>query len=279
MKTTMPVAARDWARSHERYGVELLEAQFERHVYERHMHDTYAIGVTLRGVQRFWCCGATRNSMPGDVIMIPPGTVHDGQSGSAGGYRYLMFYVPLSLVRDVIEDALERPAAPGVYASPLFEDPALARSLTSAWSAMSASSTLAADVVFRDSLLTLARRHGGLLQLPSTTIDAPALTNVRDYLHAHPGRVITVAELASLASMSRFQLTRQFQRAFGLPLHAYHLHVRLEESRRRLTRGTPIAVVAAELGFSDQSHLHRRFKGAFGVTPAQWQAVHNDPRR
>ena len=97
------------------YGVELLEAQFERHVYERHMHDTYAIGVTLRGVQRFWCCGATRNSMPGDVIMIPPGTVHDGQSGSAGGYRYLMFYVPLSLVRDMIEDALERPAAPGVY--------------------------------------------------------------------------------------------------------------------------------------------------------------------
>ena len=40
-------------------------------------------------------------------------------------------------------------------------------------------------------------------------------------------------ELAAIASMSRFQLTRQFQQAFGLPLHAYHLHVRLEEAKRR----------------------------------------------
>jgi hypothetical protein len=30
-------------------GVLLLEAVFDRHVYERHMHDTYAVGVTLRG--------------------------------------------------------------------------------------------------------------------------------------------------------------------------------------------------------------------------------------
>jgi hypothetical protein len=29
-------------------GVLLLEAVFDRHVYERHMHDTYAVGVTLR---------------------------------------------------------------------------------------------------------------------------------------------------------------------------------------------------------------------------------------
>src|ERR1051325_8282718 len=27
-------------------GVELLQASFERHVYDRHMHDAYAIGVT-----------------------------------------------------------------------------------------------------------------------------------------------------------------------------------------------------------------------------------------
>jgi hypothetical protein len=29
-------------------GVLLFEAVFDRHVYERHMHDTYAVGVTLR---------------------------------------------------------------------------------------------------------------------------------------------------------------------------------------------------------------------------------------
>ena len=38
-------------------GIEVLQAAFERHVFERHMHDTFAIGFTMRGVQRFWCRG------------------------------------------------------------------------------------------------------------------------------------------------------------------------------------------------------------------------------
>jgi hypothetical protein len=36
-------------------GIDFLEAAFDRHVYDRHIHETYAIGVTLRGVQRFRC--------------------------------------------------------------------------------------------------------------------------------------------------------------------------------------------------------------------------------
>ncbi|MBV8518073.1 MAG: helix-turn-helix transcriptional regulator [Acidobacteria bacterium] len=56
-----------------------------------------------------------------------------------------------------------------------------------------------------------------------------------------------------------------------MPLHAYHLHVRLLEAKRRLRDGARVAAVAAELGFSDQSHLHRRFKGTFGVTPGEWR--------
>ena len=66
-------------------GVELLEASFDQHVYERHIHETYAIGVTRRGVQRFWCRGATHDSVPDDVIVIPPGEAHDGESGREGG--------------------------------------------------------------------------------------------------------------------------------------------------------------------------------------------------
>src|SRR5262245_53964798 len=57
-----------------------------------------AIGITLRGVQRFWCRGAMHDSTPGDVIVIHPGEVHDGQSGSAGGYVYRMFYVSRQLI-------------------------------------------------------------------------------------------------------------------------------------------------------------------------------------
>jgi hypothetical protein len=89
-------------------GIELLEAAFDRHIYDRHIHETYAIGVTLRGVQRFWCRGATHDSTPGDVILINPGEVHDGRSGARDGYADRMFYVSIDALRRVVEDGLAR---------------------------------------------------------------------------------------------------------------------------------------------------------------------------
>jgi hypothetical protein len=66
--------SRDWARATRGgHGVELLEAAFEHNVYDRHSHETLAIGITLRGVQRFWCRGSTHDSRPGDVIVLGPG--------------------------------------------------------------------------------------------------------------------------------------------------------------------------------------------------------------
>jgi AraC-like DNA-binding protein len=263
---------RDWSRWHHGPGgIELLEADFERHVYDRHMHDSYAVGYTLRGVQRFWCRGETYDSTPGRVIAINPGDVHDGRSGSAGGYAYRMCYLPIPLVHDIVSDALERDVTTVDAETPLPNDATLHRDLDGAWRAMvSGPHSLAADERLHRSVAALARTAGRRLPSSAAT-DEPALSRVRDFLHAHLHTAVSVRELAALASLSRFQLSRQFQRLYGLPLHAYHLHVRLAESKRQLRAGTPIASVAADLGFADQSHFHRRFRRCFGVTPAEWR--------
>src|SRR6185503_10419160 len=95
-----------------------------------------------------------------------------------------------------------------------------------------------------------------------------------DYLHENLERPMTMRDLSALASMSRFQLSRRFQRRYGVAVHGYLRHLRLEEAKRRLARGHEIVDVAADLGFVDQSHFHRRFRGSFGVTPGQWRAAH-----
>jgi AraC-like DNA-binding protein len=253
-------------------GVELLEAAFDRHVFDRHMHDTYAIGVTGRGVQRFWCRRETHNSTPGDVIAINPGEVHDGRSGAAGGYAYRMFYVSVATFRNSVEDALQRPVARLDVRASLLVDPTLARQLNATWRAMTSSAgSIASEELLHRSLIRLATRHANQPHVTEAAPHGERLKEVRDYLHDHPGDAVSVGELAAVASMGRFQLTRQFQKAFGLPLHAYHMHVRLEEARRRLRLGMAIADVAFALGFADQSHFHRRFKASFGVSPGAWQ--------
>ena len=270
---------REWVRYRSGTdGVELLEASFDQHVYERHIHDTYAIGVTRRGVQRFWCRGATHDSLPAGVIVIPPGDAHDGESGAAGGYSYRMFYVPVERVRELAAEAFERPASSlRLRQTCLLHEPALARDLDVAWAAMDARpASLAADELLGRVLSRLDVRHD--LAVAIRRVDHLAQRRVHDYLREHAAEHLRLADLAAIASMSRFRLTRQFEKAYGLPLHAYQVHLRLAEAKRRLGAGVPIAAVAADLGFADQSHLHRRFKGAFGMTPGEWRRTHHDPR-
>src|ERR1700736_3425178 len=74
-------------------GVELLRAWFGGPAYSRHRHDSYAIGVTESGIQAFDYRGATRISVPGQVVVLHPDEAHDGRAGSAEGFGYRIAYV------------------------------------------------------------------------------------------------------------------------------------------------------------------------------------------
>ena len=61
-----------------------------------------------------------------------------------------------------------------------------------------------------------------------------------------------------------------FSRAYGCPPVAYQMRLRLELARYLVAAGEPLTSVAYDAGFADQSHLTRRFKQAFGITPGAY---------
>jgi AraC-like DNA-binding protein len=70
--------------------------------------------------------------------------------------------------------------------------------------------------------------------------------------------------------VDRFRLSRAFKRCFGLAPHAYLIQLRLTRARQLLGLGALPADVAHSLCFSDQSHLGRWFRRAYGLTPAHY---------
>lgn len=82
----------------------------------------------------------------------------------------------------------------------------------------------------------------------------------------------SVGRAAARAGISREGFSRMFARRYGMPPHAYWLTARLNQARGLLRAGEDIAAVAAETGFADQSHLGRRFRRAFGVTPGSYRS-------
>jgi AraC-like DNA-binding protein len=89
---------------------------------------------------------------------------------------------------------------------------------------------------------------------------------------------IRVERLAAEAGWSRKRLWSRFRSQIGLtPKHAAQL-IRFDHAAHRLAAGHSAALVAAETGYADQSHLHRDVMAFAGVTPtavtaAPWLAV------
>src|SRR5262245_1035740 len=93
----------DWIRSAPpQPGVERIEAFFAGHAYDPHRHDTYAIGITLSGIQSFDYRGARADSLAGNAIVLHPDETHDGRAGAEAGFCYRMLYVEPRLVRDAL---------------------------------------------------------------------------------------------------------------------------------------------------------------------------------
>jgi len=65
-----------------------------------------------------------------------------------------------------------------------------------------------------------------------------------------------------------------FHERYGTSIGEYVRNARLDWAASRLVCGDePLAALALEAGFADQSHLTRQFKRAYGLTPARWRAL------
>jgi AraC-like DNA-binding protein len=102
------------------------------------------------------------------------------------------------------------------------------------------------------------------------------LLKVVQFVTSHYGDEIVVADLAKQAKLSQSQLHREFTRLFGITPNAYIREVRVGVARHLLeTTQLPIASIAADTGFYDQSHLTRQFKTSTGITPTSYRRTYS----
>lgn len=104
---------------------------------------------------------------------------------------------------------------------------------------------------------------------------APAVRErVLAYIQAHLDEAPTLAALAAVAGMSVRQFCRAFRGSTGCSPHQYVLRQRVEQAKALIARGAmPLAEVAQQLGFADQSQFTRTFRRLTGATPAAYRSA------
>jgi AraC family transcriptional regulator len=98
------------------------------------------------------------------------------------------------------------------------------------------------------------------------------ITRVRAYIDSNLHRTIHIRDLSAVAQRSPAHFSRKFKLAVGDSPHAYVVKRRLEKaSHLMMTTAEPLSEIALSVGFSDQAHLCRLFRQAFGRSPANWR--------
>jgi AraC family transcriptional regulator len=98
------------------------------------------------------------------------------------------------------------------------------------------------------------------------------ILRVRAYIDSNLHRTIHIRDLSEVARRSPAHFSRKFKLAVGESPHAYVVRRRLERAcHLMMTSAVSLSEIALSVGFSDQAHLCRLFRQAFGQSPANWR--------
>ena len=253
-------------------GVELFQAHLLDYRFGKHFHDSYTIGSNDAGQGYCDYRGERLVNYKGRFNLLNPGEVHTGAADGEAGWSFRNLYLSVPLVQQALEQIDKPcPGLPGLRVTARCD-----RKLQKAFNQLfQALSQPAPRLVQQSCLLKLV----ALLFLESETLvpagrETDAIATIRQYLDHHFAEDTSIETLANLVGLSPFYLIRSFRQRMGLPPHSYQRQVRLRHAKQALKTDKPLADIALETGFYDQSHLNRVFKQTFATTPGQYRREH-----
>jgi AraC-like DNA-binding protein len=108
--------------------------------------------------------------------------------------------------------------------------------------------------------------------LPGAAADATGMGRVMGYLSEHFRENVPMKALADLVRLSLRQFHRNFKKHFGMPPNQYLIRMRVTAARDMLVSDKrPVAKIAYDLGFADDTLFIRQFKARMGMTPLQYR--------
>jgi AraC family transcriptional regulator len=219
----------------------------------RHAHPHGCVAVIVDGVVEKRFARRRSDAAAGTLVTMPPEEPHEDRFGRDGA-------------RIVVVEAAE-----GVEAVACFRD----------WHATLLSLQIARELACRDAFTELAV-EGLALELFAVAARGatparvePWLDDARELLRDRFLDPPSAGDIAAQVGVHPAHLARVFRARYGDSLGGYARGLRLEWAAEQLVRTeVPLARLACEAGFVDQSHFTRAFRARFGLAPGRYRAAH-----
>ena len=254
--------------------------------YPLHWHTAAEVILPLDNLYTVRVNDATYTLHPGDILIIPPGELHEITAPETGERLIMQF--DLSLLHSLkLFDATLHLLRPALHVP--------GESSSTASSGLQTLLLQLRDEYLGDAPLKEAAAYGLLIQFFVQVGREIALEGVRSrqargtrlhqqidtflkvcrYMNEHCTRELRVEELAELAGYSKFHFTRLFKSVIGMSYYDYLIGQRI--MRAELLLADPalsVTEVAMRAGFGSLATFNRAFKAYRQCTPTQYRELY-----
>lgn len=255
--------------------VETRRSCFGRTCYKSHSHPTFSIGAIDEGNSVFQSSFGTAQKISASTLVIVPAHFeHSCNPMPNQAWSYQMLHLDLAWLNQLYSEFQEQ----GLDLHIPQHKPLIIKdeSLYEAFTEMNETLFDAQKLIFEKEqsllhcLIHLLLPHFILEEIQKPQYLYKDFLNLIDVISSSEG-FISLEELAQRVGLSRYAIIRLFKANVGLTPHAFQINLKINQAREQLKQGVPLAELAVNLGFSDQSHFHKAFKAHTGVTPRQFQ--------
>lgn len=257
--------------------VETRRSCFSRTCYKSHSHPTFSIGAIDEGNSVFQSSfGTAQKISAGTLVIVPAHIEHSCNPVPDQAWSYQMLHLDISWLNQWYAEFQKE----GFDLNLPQHRPLIIKdeNLYQAFSDMN-------ETLFDSQKLILEKEQSLIYCLTQLLLPHFILEEIQKtqylyesfldliYIIKSSERFISLEELAQQVGLSRYTIIRLFKANVGLTPHAFQINLKINQARAQLKQGIPLAELAVNLGFSDQSHFHKAFKAHTGITPRQFQLV------
>ncbi len=251
-------------------GIELRSGIAVSEPYPRHWHEEYQFCFIQAGGGELLYRGVHHETPQLSLFIVHPGEVHSNETQTGCSFRSM--YLDSDLIDRAVSAVTGRAHSLPFFPNPIVFDRTTTANYQTLFQCLEQSgSTLERESLALEMLAHLLARHAEQpIQLKIPKKERLVVEQLRQFIIEFHARNISLGELAQLANLSPFHLTRVFAAEVGMPPHAFQTQVRVAMAKKFILSGLSLSDVAALTGFADQSHFNRHFKRLMKITPGEY---------
>ncbi len=242
-----------------------------------HTHACHEIYFLFSGERRFFLDNKIFDVQPGDLVVLPKGSLHRTTApGSEGFERYVLYFRESDIeewIRDVgREDFLSFLESGCIQLSEEYAD-IVRKDLHRIEREQIQKGPLSKVFIknLLEHILLYAIRYGKIKNQEKEE-GADKIQAVAQYISQNYANEISLQEMANMAFMEKTYFSKRFKQLTGFGFKEYLIQTRVQAAKQMLvTTAKPVTEISDACGFSSSNYFGDMFKRLVGVSPARYR--------